>query len=60
LARWYKIGREIVVPFQYSLLTLTDFKFEKHVPWDSPDIKFFQKGGVPRVTFPYIFGRYKG
>jgi len=31
---------EIVVPFQYSLLTVTvmDFKFDKHVPGDIPDM----------------------
>jgi len=32
-----------------------DFKFDKHVLWDSPDmtfIKIFQKGGIPRATFP--------
>jgi len=78
------------------MVTDTDFKFQKHVPWDSPDmtplkfsekrawpgthdpnmvkdtlqlsqtrslgqsghdpLKNFQKGGVQRVTFPYIFG----
>ena len=30
-----------------------DFKFEKHVPWDSPDrspLKFYRKWGVARVT----------
>jgi len=28
----------------------TDFKFEKHVPWDSPDMTFkiFQKGAYQR------------
>ena len=37
-----------------NMVTDTDFKFDKHVPWDSPDMAFnnFQKGGVPRVTFP--------
>ena len=29
---------EIVVPFQYSLLTVTDFKFDKHVPGDILDM----------------------
>ena len=29
---------EIVVPFQYSLLTVTDFEFDKHVPGDIPDM----------------------
>jgi len=41
-----------------NMVTGTDFKFQKHVPWDSPDmtpLKIFQKGGVPRVTFPLYF-----
>ena len=37
--------------------TDTDFKFDKHVLWDSPDMTFtfFSKRGVPRVTFPLYF-----
>ena len=35
----------------------TDFKFETHVPRDSPDMtaKIFPKGGVARVTWPPKF-----
>ena len=36
--------------FQYSLLTVTDFKFDKHVPRDIPDMTsliFFEKRAWP-------------
>ena len=39
---------------QCKTVKATDFKFDVHVPRDSPD---FQKGGVARVTLPLIFGR---
>jgi len=40
-----------------NTVTDTDFKFDKHVPWDSPDMSFknFSKRGHTKVTFPAIF-----
>jgi len=36
---------------------VADFKFDKHVACDSPNMTFknFKKGGVPRVTSPLYF-----
>jgi len=45
--------------FQYSLLTVTDFKFDKHVSRDTPDmtpLKFSKKRAWPGMHDPYILG----
>jgi len=43
--------------FQTGLLTVTDFKFDKHVPWDSPDMTFknFVKRGCTKGNVPLIY-----
>jgi len=50
---------EIVIPFQYNLLRVTDFKFYRHVPGDIPDmthLKFFEKRAWPGTHDPINFG----
>ena len=53
---------EIVVPFQYSLLTVTNFKFDKHVLRDILDmtpLKFSEKRTWPGTHDPLNFGGVK-
>jgi len=42
---------------QFKTFKAADFKFDMHVPRDSPDVtpKNFSKGGVARVKWPPIF-----
>jgi len=41
----------------YNMVKDTDFKFEEHIPWDSPDMspKNLSKIGVAMVTWPLKF-----
>jgi len=44
---------------QFKTVKATDFKFDVHVPRDSPDVipeKFFEKGKWPWSRDPQIFG----
>jgi len=45
--------------FQYSLLTVTDFIFDKHVSMDTPDmtpLKFSKKRAWPGTHDPTFWG----
>jgi len=45
--------------FQYSLLTVTDFKFDKHVSRDTPDmtpLKFSKRGRGQGCMTPTFWG----